>query len=82
MQKGTVSYIPVKNCGLETGTIRNYRMVKHSIGTSLTIMLAYLWTVVGTTWTAYKPYTGRWVATFTGVPAASGTPTYTAKTEK
>jgi len=37
-------------------------------------VFAYLWTVVGTTWTAYEPYTGRWVATFTGVPVASGTP--------
>jgi len=30
---------------------------------------AYLWTVVGTTWNAYAPLTGRWEYTMTNVPS-------------
>ncbi len=32
---------------------------------------AYLWSVVGTTWNAYDPFTGRWVWGMTAVPAGN-----------
>lgn len=34
---------------------------------------SYIWTIVGTTWNAYDPFTGRWEYTITGVPSGSRT---------
>jgi outer membrane protein assembly factor BamB len=32
---------------------------------------AYLWVVVGSTWTAFDPFTGDWMMTFTNVPSGT-----------
>ncbi len=34
-------------------------------------VMPYLWTVAGSTWNAYEPYTGRWTYTMEGVPSGT-----------